>query len=55
MCMAQMVEKQEQKRLSLYKELKVWGQKGLAAVKSELSQIHFRNVIHYSKFWRIDL
>ena len=43
-CMAQMAEKQEQKRLSLHKGLKVWGEKGMAAVKAELSQIHFRNV-----------
>ena len=44
MCMEQVAEKQEQKRLSLNKGLKVWGEKGLAAVKAELSQIHFRNV-----------
>ena len=43
MCIAQMAEKQEQKRLSLHKGLKVWGEKGLAAVKAELSQIHYRN------------
>ena len=42
--MAQMAEKQEQKRLSLHKGLKVWDEKGMAAVKAELSQIHFRNV-----------
>ena len=38
------VAKHEQKILSLHKGLKVWGEKGLAAVKAELSQIHFRNV-----------
>ena len=43
-CMAQVADKHEQKRLSLHKGLKVWGEKGLAAVKAELSQIHFRNV-----------
>ena len=43
-CMAQMAEKQEQKRLSLHKGLKVWGEKGMAAVKAELSQNYFRNV-----------
>ena len=44
LCMSQMAEKEEQKRLSLHKGLRVWGEKGLAAVKAELSQIHFRNV-----------
>ena len=39
-----MVEKQEQKRLSLHKGLKAWLKKGLEDVKYELSQIYFRNV-----------
>ena len=43
MCMAKMSEKQEQKILSLHKGLKVWVYRGLAGVKAELSQIHFRN------------
>ena len=44
LCMSQVAEKEKQKRLSLHKGLRVWGDKGVAAVKAEPSQIHFRNV-----------
>ena len=43
-CMSQIAEKQEQKRLSLNRGLRVWGDRGIAAVKAELSQLHYRNV-----------
>ena len=44
MCMAQIVEQQKQKQMSLNRGLTVWGNKGLQGVKAELSQVHFRNV-----------
>ena len=33
------------KRLSLNRGLKVWGGRGMSAVKAELSQIHYKNVL----------
>ena len=44
LCTAQVVEKQEQKKLALQKKFRVWVDKGLAAVKAELSPIPFINV-----------
>lgn len=43
-CMAMVAEKQTPKRLSLKKGLSLWDDKGLNAVKAELTQIHLRNV-----------
>ena len=44
MCMSKIADKKSPKRLSLNRGLRVWGEKGMAAVKAELSQIHYRDV-----------